>query len=77
MDMDLELFEQLLAQSQSLLVISLLISLACAVLCGVIAARRHARWVYWAVMGFAFGPFALPFVFMAKPKPKGPEDTKP
>ena len=75
--MDVEMLEQLLAQSQSLLVISLLISLACAVLCGVIAARRQARWVYWAVMGFAFGPFALPFVFMAKPKSKGPEDTKP
>jgi len=51
--MDLESFDQLLAQSQSLLIISLLISLACAVLCGVIAARRRARWVYWSVMGFA------------------------
>ena len=60
--------EQLLAQSQSLLVISLLISIACAVLCGVIAARRKLRWVYWSVMGFAFGPFALPFVLLAKPK---------
>ena len=74
LNMDVEMFEQLLAQSQSLLVISLLISLACAVLCGVIAARRQARWVYWSVMGFVFGPFALPFVFMAKPK--GSEDTK-
>lgn len=60
--------EQLLAQSQSLLVISLLISVACAVLCGFIAVRRKLRWVYWSVMGFAFGPFALPFVLMAKPK---------
>lgn len=60
--------EQLLAQSRSLLVISVLISLACAVLCGVIAARRGLRWVYWSVMGFAFGPFAVPFVFFAKPK---------
>ena len=72
--MDLESFDQLLAQSQSLLIISLLTSLACAVLCGAIAARRRARWVYWSVMGFAFGPFALPFVFMAKPK--APEATK-
>ena len=72
--MDVELLGQLLAQSQPLLVISLLISLACAVLCGVIAAHRKARWVYWSVMGFAFGPFALPFVFMAKPK--GPENIK-
>ena len=60
--------DQLLAQSRSLMIISVLISLACAVLCGVIAARRGLRWVYWSVMGFAFGPFALPFVFMAKPK---------
>lgn len=60
--------DQLLVQSRSLLVISLLISLVFAVLCGVIAARRGLRWVYWSVMGFAFGPFALPFVFMAKPK---------
>lgn len=71
----MESIEQLLVQSQSLLVISLLISLACAVLCGLIAARRQARWVYWSIMGFAFGPFALPFVLMAKPK--RPEATKP
>jgi ABC-type dipeptide/oligopeptide/nickel transport system permease component len=66
--MDMEMLDQLLAQSQSLLIISLLISIGCALLCGFIAARRKARWVYWSVMGFAFGPFALPFVFLAKPK---------
>jgi ABC-type dipeptide/oligopeptide/nickel transport system permease component len=59
---------QLLAQSEALLVYSLLISAACAFVCGLIAARRRARWIYWSVMGFAFGPFALPFVFFAKPK---------
>lgn len=64
----MEMLEQLLAQSQSLLIISLLISVACAVLCGMIAARRRSRWGYWAVMGFAFGPFAFPFVFLAKPR---------
>lgn len=63
----MELLEQLLAESQSLLLMSLLVSLASAVLCGFIAARRKARWVWWSVMGFAFGPFALPFVFFAKP----------
>ncbi len=72
--MDMELLAQLLEQSRPLLVISLLVSLACAVLCGIIAARRQARWVYWSAMGFVFGPFALPFVFMAKPR--RPEDTK-
>lgn len=71
----MELLEQMLVQSQSLLVISLLISLACAVLCGVIAAHRQARWVYWSAMGFAFGPFALPFVFLARPK--SPPAAKP
>jgi len=70
----MEVLEQLLAQSQSLLIVSLLVSIACAVLCGLIAAHRRLRWVYWAVMGFAFGPFALPFVFMAKPKsPSAPK----
>ena len=73
--MDQELLNQLLQKSGPLLVISLLISAACALLCGVIAARRRARWVYWSVMGFVFGPFALPFVCLAKPK--DPSDTKP
>lgn len=63
----MEIVEQLWTQSQSLLWISLLISVACALLCGFIAARRKLRWGYWAIMGFAFGPFALPFVFLAKP----------
>ena len=71
----MEVFEQLLAQSRSLLVISLLITLACAVLCGLIAARRKLNWKYWAMMGLVFGPFALPFVFLAKPK--GPPLAKP
>ncbi len=66
--MDEELLNQLLQQSGPLLVISLLISAGCALLCGIIAARRRARWVYWSVMGFVFGPFALPFVFLAKPR---------
>jgi ABC-type dipeptide/oligopeptide/nickel transport system permease component len=71
----MEMLDQLLARSGSLLVVSLLVSLACALLCGFIAARRQARWVYWSVMGFAFGPFALPFVFLAKPKSPPPEES--
>lgn len=65
---DPQALNKILAQSQDLLLYALLFSLAFAVLCGVIAARRQLSWVYWSVMGFAFGPFALPFVFMAKPK---------
>lgn len=59
--------EQLLALSKDALMISLAISFGSAVLCGFVAARRKARVVYWSVMGFIFGPFALPFVFMARP----------
>jgi ABC-type dipeptide/oligopeptide/nickel transport system permease component len=69
----MEMLDQLLAQSESLLVVSLLVSLACALVCGIIAARRNARWGYWSVMGFVFGPFALPFVFLAKPKSPPPD----
>jgi len=71
----MEMLDQLLARSGSLLIVSLLVSLACALLCGLIAARRQARWVYWSVMGFAFGPFALPFVFLAKPKSPPPDKS--
>lgn len=73
--MDTELLNQLIQQSGPLLVISLLIAVGCALLCGFIASRRRGRWVYWSVMGFAFGPFALPFVFMAKPREKS--ESKP
>lgn len=73
--MTMESLDQLLAQSESLLIYSLLVSVACALVCGLIAARRHGRWVYWSVMGFAFGPFALPFVFFAKAKKQEKEIT--
>ena len=70
----MDLFQQLLVMSQSAIVIGLVVSIAFGALCGLIAARRKARWVYWSVMGFAFGPLALPFVFLAKPKaPTGGE----
>lgn len=64
----MENLDQLMAQSETLLVVTLLVSVACAAVCGLIAARRQARWVFWSAMGFAFGPFALPFVFFARPK---------
>lgn len=72
--METDLLNQLLGQSGSLLFVSLLISVACAALCGYLAARRGANRVFWLAMGFAFGPFALPFVFFAKPAGK-PHDT--
>jgi hypothetical protein len=33
-----------------------------------IAAKRNASKSYWLAMGIVFGPFALPFVFIAKSK---------
>lgn len=59
--------EQALALSKDMLVISLILSVGFAVICGYVASRRKLRVPFWAVMGFAFGPFALPFVFMARP----------
>jgi len=61
-----ELLNQILEQSATMLIVALLISIAFGVLCGYLAARRGGRWVFWSVMGFAFGPFAIPFVFFGK-----------
>jgi ABC-type dipeptide/oligopeptide/nickel transport system permease component len=69
-----ELIQQMWALSAPMLLVTLLLSVACAVVCGYIAHRRKARWVYWSAMGFAFGPFALLFVFLAKPKPPATGD---
>jgi len=71
--METELLNQILEQSGWVLLVSLLISVAFGVLCGVIAARRGTKWVFWSVMGFAFGPFAVSFVFVGKKS----EDKKP
>jgi hypothetical protein len=35
-----------------------------------IAAKRSVNKSFWLAMGIVFGPFALPFVFMAKSKDK-------
>jgi hypothetical protein len=37
-----------------------------AVLLYLIAAERGSNKTFWAIMGFVFGPFAIPFVFFAK-----------
>ena len=44
----------------------LLISLVFGLLLRAIAVKRRANRTFWFVMGFAFGPFALPFVFFAR-----------
>jgi len=47
--------------------VMLLLMISSALICHIIANKRHANTVFWGVMGFAFGPFAIPFVFMSKP----------
>jgi hypothetical protein len=51
-----------------LLIASAAINIFCVILCHQIAKRRSAKPVFWGVMGALFGPFAIPFVFLAKPK---------
>lgn len=51
-----------------LLIASAAINIACIILCHQIAKRRGAKPVFWGVMGALLGPFAIPFVFLAKPK---------
>jgi hypothetical protein len=51
-----------------LLIASVAINIVCVILCHRIAKRRGAKPVFWGVMGALFGPFAIPFVFLAKPK---------
>ena len=46
--------------------ILIIISLGFAGLLYLIAEKRGSDKVFWAVMGFLFGPFAIPFVFFAK-----------
>jgi hypothetical protein len=51
-----------------LLIASIAINIICIVLCHKIAKRRGAKPAFWAAMGAFFGPFAIPFALMAKPK---------
>lgn len=50
------------------IIIFLLIPIFCAGICYSVAKNRSADVPFWVVMGLLFGPFALPFVFMAKAK---------
>lgn len=49
-----------------LIVVTLIISLAFAGILYGLARWRNANRRYWAIMGFLFGPLAIPFVFFAK-----------
>ncbi len=43
----------------------LLVSAGFAILLHRLAERRNRNPVIWAVLGFAFGPLALPFLYLA------------
>lgn len=49
-----------------LILIALLSSLISAFLCFTIARRRHGNFAFWAAMGIAFGPLAIPFSFFSR-----------
>jgi len=44
----------------------LIISFCFAGLLYLIAAKRGSNKIFWTIMGFVFGPFAIPFVFFSK-----------
>ncbi len=44
------------------------ICIACAYLLWVIADKRGANTLFWAIMGAVFGPLAIPFIFLTPNK---------
>ena len=51
-----------------LVAILIAVTVVSAIICWVLAKRRHANPVYWSAMGILFGPFAIPFAMRAKAK---------
>jgi len=47
-------------------VLTLVSSILCGFICYYIARQRQANYTFWSVMGIAFGPLAIPFVFFSK-----------
>jgi hypothetical protein len=50
------------------ILITALLLLVSVVACHVIANRRGGNPVFWSVMGLLFGPLAIPFALLARPK---------
>lgn len=44
------------------------ITVVCAVICFSVAKKKGLSIRLWVVLGAFFGPFALPFLFLAKPR---------
>jgi len=72
-----EQLNQVLELSTTALIVGLALSVVFAAICGFLAARRGRSWVFWSAMGFAFGPLALPFVFVGKKKHSTDEPAAP
>ena len=50
------------------ILVLVLLLLASVAACHAIAKRRGGNPVFWGAMGLLFGPFAIPFAFLAGPK---------
>ena len=48
--------------------IIIIIPIGCAAFLWFMADKRGLNTLFWAVMGALFGPFAIPFIFLAKGK---------
>ena len=44
----------------------LVVTLASAIICHMIAKKRGRKPVFWGVMGALFGPIAIPFIFLSR-----------
>ncbi|MBD3670474.1 MAG: hypothetical protein HUJ29_06840 [Gammaproteobacteria bacterium] len=52
----------------SFVALTLVSSIVSAFICYYLARRKQANYTFWAVMGIAFGPLAIPFAyFFARP----------
>ncbi|MFC1819796.1 hypothetical protein ACFLZG_01760 [Thermodesulfobacteriota bacterium] len=49
-------------------VIGISICLICMVVCHTIEKERQANTLKWAITGASFGPLAIPFSFLTRPK---------
>lgn len=45
----------------------LVVFILCAGVCFIVANKRKSNIPFWVTAGFLAGPFAIPFVFFAKP----------
>jgi len=51
-----------------LILLALASSLISSFICYYNAKRRNGNYVFWSVMGIAFGPLAIPFSFFSRPQ---------